>query len=98
MKPRLEAAPLTEEDSWIWHIVSVRFDCDGPGFRFTSLWTPALNGDRRDAELMFLAQRARSYTFPVDLPPLYLLDDDGSEVPCGGPLEEWHTLNITYFA
>lgn len=56
-----------------------------------------MESDRRDADLMFEAQRCRSYTFPVELPPLVCIGSSGT-IDCGGALPDWHTLNITYFA
>ena len=48
---------------------------------------------------MFAAQRNRSYTFPVYLPPLQCINAKGDRwIPCGGALEKWKSLNITYFA
>jgi hypothetical protein len=50
MKPRLEVAPLTEEDSYAWHWVCLRHD-GGPFSHF--VWLMSENADRRDANLMF---------------------------------------------
>jgi hypothetical protein len=96
MKPRLNRAPLTEEDRNIWLWVAYRFYLrHGSKFLATTFYT---GYGERDAELMFQAQRARSYTFPVCLPPLELLSSSLEVLPWGGALDEWKTLNITYCA
>jgi hypothetical protein len=93
MKPRLEPLDHTDEDSMAWADVLLRYAERHGG----TLWTRSLMQDRRDADLMFEAQRLRSYTFPVDLPPLVLIGSSG-HIDCGGALEWVKALNITYFA
>ncbi len=93
LKP-LSVAPLTPED---WAIlVDHRGDAErayAMGWRLAH----SRDSDRRDADLMQRAQGCRSYTFPVDMPPLVLIGWSGA-IDCGGALAEWKTLNITYFA
>ncbi len=93
MKP-LSVAPLTPED---WAIlVDHRGDAErayAMGWRLAH----SRDSDRRDAALMFEAQRCRSYIFPVDLPPLRLIGLNGT-IDCGGALECYKPLNISYFA
>lgn len=96
MKPRLEVAPLTDEDFAI--VVDHGGDARRAYFLGTLL-AHTRGSDRRDADLMFWCQRYRSYTFPVDLPPLtWSWFRYGTPIDCGGALAEWKTLNITYFA
>jgi hypothetical protein len=57
MKPRLDGAPLTTEDDWCWYIVMCRKNGRCFGIRSFSVQT-----DRRDADLMFRAQRVRVET------------------------------------
>lgn len=90
MKP-LPSAPLTEEDFWIWQRFHAR------GWVDRHLGHRSFASDASDAGLMFEAQRARSYTFPVDMPPLVFIGT-GGDLDCGGALAEWKTLNITHFA
>jgi hypothetical protein len=54
MKVRLVSAPLTTEDDWTWYIVMCRKNGRMFGIRSFSLQSA-----RRDAELMFLAQKWR---------------------------------------
>lgn len=55
MKP-LPAAPLTDEDEEIWHehVLTERLD---PYYEGMHLWQHSQAADRRDAELMWRAQR-----------------------------------------
>jgi hypothetical protein len=98
MKPR-PPATLTEEDRVIWRrMLFVIGDGDHwCGADFLNSYAMARAHDRRDADLMFWAQRSRSYTFPVDLPPLMYIGLR-DPIDCGGALAEWKTLNISYFA
>lgn len=98
MKPRLESAPYTYEDWDIMRKASRRWVFGKhPGHGIAHIYVPA---DRRDADLMFFAQRIRSYTFPVALPPLWVPSLDGPQgsMLCGGALAEWRTLNLGHFA
>ena len=94
MNPRLVHLELTEEDLHIWGLVLERF------WPLSMHWyAKDLASDRRDADLMFSAQRSRSYTFPVDMPPLELLSASGRDwIASGGALEQWKTLNLDHFA
>lgn len=95
MKPLPPAQP-TLEDIVMWTLVVGRFAIRNGG-HYTNFWRDWRLADRRDADLMFWAQRQRSYTFPVDLAPLVMLGLSGW-IDCGGALAEWKTLNISYFA
>jgi hypothetical protein len=95
MNPRMNSAPLTQEDQKILSDWSNRYIGDF----WWKLPIIARHADRRDADLMFECQRYRSYTFPVHLPPLCWPSSYRRELlACGGALEEWKTLNINYFA
>jgi len=84
---RQRRAPWTDEDWEIFRRFGV--DCDGPH----ALDVYVIH-DRSDAELMLEAQRIRSDTFPVDLPPIALILPGGRVVDLGGALEKWPTLRI----
>jgi hypothetical protein len=58
MKPRLERAQFTEEDTLIWLLVIYRF-YQRHGSKF--LARTFATGDRRDAELMYRIEIARNY-------------------------------------
>lgn len=51
MKPRLDSARPTEDDSLIWHRVTNRFTFV-TGIPWASVWKTANESDRRDADLM----------------------------------------------
>ena len=51
MKPRLVALPITPEDTLVWMLVRQRFVGYGGHLRHGSF-----SADRRDADLMFVAQ------------------------------------------
>ena len=94
MNPRLIHLELTDDDLLVWSIVLDRFRP-----RCLTWYEKTLTMDRADADLFFAAQRHRSYTFPVCLPPLKCLSSSGLEwLACGGALDRWATLNITHFA
>jgi hypothetical protein len=95
MNPRLGHLQLTEEDLHLWGSVLERFRPKSACYWYEK----TLQADRWDADLMFSAQRYRSYTFPVELPPVKVLSHNGwSWIVCGGALEHWKTLNLGYFA
>ena len=98
MKPRPGPALLTDEDIEAWALVLGRFAMLSQSLR-GNLLSNARRADTRDGDLMFWCQRYRSYTFPVDLPPLAWSPwEPDARIDCGGALHEWKTLNITYFA
>lgn len=70
MKP-LPSVPLTSEDSWIWGFASYPRDiCDSCFAR--TLYGESMEQDRRDAELMWWAQRHPEHfeVIPVSADPL----------------------------
>ncbi len=93
---RSSSAAWTPEDLTIWGELALRWSARA-GVDVTDSIC-AVQQDRRDAELMFEGQRIRSYTFPVDLPPIAWMLAGGPVVDLGGALQEWRTLNISYFA
>jgi hypothetical protein len=95
MNFRLDHMQLTELDLRIWGEVLERFEPHSACYWYEQ----TLEADRRDASLMFAAQRCRSYTFPVALPPLRCPSQRGDFwIACGGALGQWRPLNISYFA
>lgn len=81
MKPRQQAAPLTEEDSFVWFLVVTRFQCPGRA-PFGAVWGRSIGFDRHDAELMWRAQSNRYCALPPDWPDAIYVEDP----PMLGPM------------